>query len=224
MQKIAINAQTRRGTGKGPNRRLRAEGLVPVVVYGQGIKPLNLALNERDFLKSISKLGDELVMYNLTAQEAGLQAQLAMIRETQRDPVTERLVHIDFMCVDVSKPVDVHVAVHGHSVPVGVRDGGVLDQVLRTIHISCLPDLIPSQIDVELRDLAIGQAIHVRDLTFGEGIELLTPLTDVLFHVVLPRKVEEEVVVAAAGEAEAEGEAAPAAGEGKAEEKKKEGK
>src|ERR1035437_8687077 len=135
MQKIAINAQTRRGTGKGPNRRLRAEGLVPAVLYGQGTQPLNLALNERDFLRSISKVGDELVMYNLTAQEAGLQAQLAMIRETQLDPVTERLVHIDFMCVDVNKAVDVHVAVHGHSVPVGVRDGGVLDQVLRTIHI-----------------------------------------------------------------------------------------
>jgi len=158
---------------------------------------VNLAVNEHDFLKATERLGDELVLCELTGEDAGVRDELTIIREAQRDPVTERLVHIDFMRVDMSKPIDAHVALHPAGVAVGVREGAILEQVVRTLHVRCLPDKIPSRIDVDCTNLGLGQAIHVSDLELEEDTQVLSPATDVVFHVIVPR-----AVVAEAAEAE----------------------
>lgn len=208
MQQVPLTAQLRAETGKGPNRRLRASGNVPAILYGQEVDPVNIALNEHDFEKTMVKVGGELVMFDLTVKEADISGQLAVIREAQRDPVSERLVHIDFMRVDKNKPIDVHIAVRGHGNPVGVQEGGILEQITRQIHIRCLPDLIPAQFDLDYTSLEVGQAIHVSDLEVDEGVQILTPENFVIFHVVIPR-IEEEPV--AEEEELAEGEVAEGA-------------
>ncbi len=207
MQRIPIAAQLRKGTGKGPNRRTRAKGLIPSVLYGQNTETVNLAVNEHDFLKAVVKLGGELAMFNLTAEDAGVKEQLVVIREAQRDPVTERIVHLDFLRVDLNKPIDVHLAVHRMGSAVGVREGGVLEQVQRTVHLRCLPDQVPAKFEIDVTNLAIGDAIHVGDLELDEGVQMLSPENFVLFHVVIPRIHEEEEEEEAVGE-EVEGEAA----------------
>jgi large subunit ribosomal protein L25 len=200
MKKIPISVESRSNTGKGPNRRLRVTGAIPAVLYGQGAEAANLAINEQEFKKATAKLGDEMVMFDLNGQ-------LALLREVQRHPVTSRITHMDFMRLDVTKPIDAHVSVHGVGTPVGVRKGGVLEQVNRTLHLRCLPDRIPAQIEVDCAVLDINQAVHVSDIPLGEGIEILTPAHDVVFHVVVTRSTaEEEAPAAAEGAA-----AAPAA-------------
>ena len=205
MKKIPINVESRSNTGKGPNRRLRVTGAIPAVLYGQGAEATNLTINEQEFKKATAKLGDEMVMFELNGQ-------LALLREVQRHPVTSRITHMDFMRLDVTKPIDAHVSVHGLGTPAGVRKGGVLEQVNRTLHLRCLPDRIPAQIEVDCAPLDINQAIHVSDIPLGEGIEILTPAHDVVFHVVMTRSTtEEEAPAAAEGEGTAAGTAAPAA-------------
>lgn len=202
MKKIAIKVESRSNTGKGPNRRLRVTGAIPAVLYGQGAEATNLTVNEQEFKKATAKLGDEMVMFDLNGQ-------LALLREVQRHPVTSRITHMDFMRLDVTKPIDAHVAVHGLGTAAGVRKGGVLEQVHRTLHLRCLPDRIPAQIEVDCAPLDINQAVHVSDIQLGEGIEILTPAHDVVFHVVVTRSTTEEEAPAAEGAAA--GTAAPAA-------------
>ena len=222
MQTIKLDAQSRQGTGKGPNRSLRASGQIPAVLYGQEAETVNLAVNGHNFQNLVTKVADELVMFDLTVEKTDIRSQLMMIREIQRDPVTERLVHIDFIRVDLKKPIDVHVAVHGHGSPVGVREGGVLEQINRTVHLRCLPDLIPSEFDLDVEELAIGDAIHVSDLEVAEGIQILSPEDFVLFHVIIPRQVEEEEPEVEEGEELAEGEEKPEDAEGAEEGEKSE--
>ena len=227
MKKIPISARSRGETGKGPNRRLRAEGFVPAILYGLDQTAVCLALNEHDFLKSTAKLGDEIAMYDLRAENAGVTSQLAVLREAQRDPVTERLVHMDFMRVDVTKPIDVDVAVHGKGLAEGVHAGGILEQMLRTIHIRCLPDLVPASVEVDVSELEIGQSIHVSDLDLDERIQVLSSESEAVFSVMTSRitdepTAEEEEAAAAAAAAEAEEGEETAEGEPTEDEKEKE--
>lgn len=213
MRRIQISAESRSGTGKGPNRRLRASGFVPAVLYGQGGEVLSLSLNEHDFLKATAKLGDELVMFEMTAPSAGIESQLSMVREAQRDPVTERLVHLDFIRIDMNTPIDVFVAVHEQGLALGVREGGHVEHVMRTVHLRCLPDIVPSHLEMDITELAIGDSLHVSDIDLGEDIEMLSPATDVLLHIVAARLEEEPTEVEGEVEGEGEGEEEAAAAE-----------
>jgi large subunit ribosomal protein L25 len=203
MKTISLSANARQGTGKGPNRRLRRDSQIPAVLYGQGADPILLSFGAREFQHAVSKLGDEMVMFKINATGVDVTDQLAVIREAQRDPLTDRVTHIDMMRIDVKKPIDVEVAVHGVGAAPGVRDGGVLEQVLRTVHLRCLPTLVPSHIDADVSNLLVNQALHVSDLQIGEGIEVLSPAHDVVLHVVPPRKMDEVAAEAAPVEGEA---------------------
>lgn len=191
MKTIELNAYARQESGKNANHRTRAKGHIPFVLYGQDITPANLSFDAREFHASVGKAGGEMFMCKIKADSAGITDQLAVIRDIQRDPVTERIIHLDLMRVDVNKKIDIEVAVHGIGTPVGLRDGGVLEQVLRTIHMRCLPTQVPSHLEVEISQLGIGQAIHVSDLKFEAGIEVRNHATDVIFHVAIPRKEAE---------------------------------
>ena len=146
-----------------------------------------------------------------------------MLDTAQREPVTDEIIHIDFLRVDMTKPLEVDIAVHGTGVPVGQQEGGVLDQIVRSVRVRCLPDEIPSNFVVDVTELKMNDAIHVGELEVAEGVEILSPHSEILFHVVQPRKIEEEAVAedeegVEEGEEGAEGEEA-AEGEEKAEEK-----
>lgn len=207
MKTVSISAKARSESGKGPNRRLRAQGLVPAVLYGMKADCVNLALNEHDFLKATSKLGDETAMFKIDAKEAGVDNQMTVIRELQRDPLSERIVHIDLYRIDPTKPIDVEVSVHSTGLAVGVRAGGVLEQATRSILVNCLPADVPPHIIVDVTNMEINSSIHVGDLQLAEGITVLTPETESLFSVIVPRIAEEGTEGVEGGEeAETEGE------------------
>lgn len=216
MKRIPLNAQTRSGVGAGINRRLRAKGKIPAILYGLKSEPIMFTLDRHEFTIATSKVGDEMVMYDLSVLEAGVKNQLSMIREVQLDPVTERITHIDMLRVDATKPIDVEIAVHAEGTAAGVREGGSLEHVMRTVHLRCLIDDIPDHISIDVSPLALGQAFHVSDLQLNERISILSNPKDVLFLVAVPRK--EEVTTAAAA-AEGEGAAAEGGEEKKGEEK-----
>jgi large subunit ribosomal protein L25 len=191
MERTSLHAKIRTGSGKGPNRRYRASGQIPAILYGQGKAPTMLLVDEHGFRRATAKMGDEMVLFDLAVDGADMQRQLAVIREAQRDPVTERVIHLDFLQVDMARPLDVDIAVHEKGIPVGLQDGGILEQVVRTVRLRCLPDKIPSHLEVDVSGLRINDAIHVGEVALGEGVEILSPPSDVVFHVIPPRKVEE---------------------------------
>ncbi|MEJ2684217.1 MAG: 50S ribosomal protein L25 [Candidatus Sulfobium sp.] len=184
MEKFSIAAEAREGQGKGAARSLRREGMVPAVLYREG-RAQSIKLSGKELSKLINTIKGEQVMVNL--QFAGGEKKLALLKDYQVDPIKGELLHTDFFEVSLSEEVRVtaHVVTTGE--PIGVkRDAGILQHVLREVEIECLPDKIPGRIEVDISTLEIGQAVHVSDLRFEEGIKVLTDPGDVIVTVTAP--------------------------------------
>jgi len=213
----ALVVETREGTGKGANRKLRAAGRIPAVLYGQGKASVPLAIDPRA-LEKVLKAGGANALLDLTVQGRGdLGTPVALVKELQRDPIRGAILHADLYQVDLSKTVEVDVPIHLVGKPKGIDFGGLLEHTLREVRIECLPRAIPESIELDVSGLEIGDVLHVRDLPLPTGVSLMSDPDLGVAHVALPQ-VEEapaEAAVAAAGAegavAGAEGAAAPAA-------------
>lgn len=173
--KFVAEAEIRNKSGKGAARQIRRAGKIPGVIYGQG-KSQWLEVNPSAIRKIlISQAGSTGLISLRLVDGAGESQKAAVIQDYQLDPVTSHLLHVDFLEVDMTKPVRVQVQVHiTGEVPVGVKvDKGVLHQPMRELHIECLPDAIPDQIDIDASGLGIGEGIHVRDVQVGPGVKIL---------------------------------------------------
>ena len=198
VEQVALKADLRKETGKGPGRRLRAAGRLPAVVYGSGRQPVSVSVNAREVQHVVGVAGEHAII-SLRIDDTGTNEDV-LLQDSQRDPITDRLVHCDFFRIDLNRPIDVEVPIESVGTPVGVKDGGLLEQLVRTIEVRCLPLKKPSVIQVDVSNLRIAHSVHVRELPPIEGVEYLTPGDLALFTVLTPRKEEE--LVAAPAEAE----------------------
>jgi len=187
MQFVA-EAKIRTKSGKGAARQIRRTGQVPAVLYGQG----NVRLIQLDpkVIRTIlvAQAGSTgLVSLTIDGDEHAQQCT-AVIQDVQQDPVAGSILHVDLLEVSMDKLVRVKVPVHlTGAVPIGVkRDKGVVHQSMRELHIECLPNVIPDQIDVDASALEINQGIHVRDLQVGEGIKILDAPDGMVVNVAVP--------------------------------------
>ena len=187
MQKIEIQAEQRQKSGKGVARRLRAQGRIPAVLYSAGKSSL-LTLNPKDIHRVLHSASGENTLINLKLDGAeGSEERIAILREFQIDPLNGAVLHADLFEISMTEKIQVRVQVEiTDEVPAGVKEGGVLQHNLREIEIRCLPTLIPDQILVDASRLAIGESVHVRDLTLGEGIEIMAEPDQVVVSVAAP--------------------------------------
>jgi len=230
---IVLEVESRETTGSTAGRRMRRKGQVPGNVYGLDRPPFKVSVNPRR-IDEVLRLGSGVNTMFQLALAGENKTRDAMIKELQRDPVTDLPVHVDFIRVDPTKTVQVSVPVRLVGLPEGVKnEGGVVDFVNRVVEVECLPTHIPEHYDVDVSALHINQHVSVSDLSIGEGVKLLDDPEQILAVVVAPRveevAVTEEEAEAIEGEAAegAEGTEAPA-GEASADaekkaEKKKEG-
>ncbi len=176
MSEMTIEVQRREDLGKNANRRTRAAGLIPAVVYGGGRDSAAIQVNRRTFLDLFrgSHGGvDQSKILLLKLADTG-QERHAMIRDMQIDPITRQVMHIDFQRVLMDQRVRVSVPVELTGTAYGVKtEGGVLDFVVREVHIECLPGNIPSHIDLDVTDLHVGHHIEAGKLPLPEGVTLL---------------------------------------------------
>jgi large subunit ribosomal protein L25 len=122
----------------------------------------------------------------------------AMIRELQRDPLTDRPTHVDFVRIDVSKAVHVSVPIRLLGLATGVKnEGGILDFVQREVEVECLPGLIPEHLDVDVSGLHINQHVSLRDVSVPEGVRVFGDLEQIIAVVSAPKAEEEPAAVAA---------------------------
>ncbi|MCA9511530.1 MAG: 50S ribosomal protein L25 [Myxococcota bacterium] len=167
-----LSVEVRESRGKGVARKLRAQGRIPAVMYGQGKQPLALALEPRALEKLLASEGHN-ALFDLAGP--GVGKRTVLVKELQRDPVRGDLLHADLFEIDANETIVVSVALHLVGTPVGVSmDGGIVDHSLREIEIECLPRAIPERIDVDIANMQLGDALHVSDIALPEGVELMT--------------------------------------------------
>jgi large subunit ribosomal protein L25 len=202
-----LTATKRDGTGKGVARQLRMSGRVPAVIYGRGMESVHLSLDAKEVEGLFHTISVENTIVELKI-EGEKSPHLTLVREIQSDPVKSNLVHIDFYRVQTDVAVDVEVPLDLLGIPVGVRlSGGVLEQVIHSLPVRCLPNNIPQSIEVDVTHLDLDQVMHVSDLTIPEGIAVTIDSSLTVCLVAAPRGAIEE----AAAEVEAGAEAAAAA-------------
>jgi large subunit ribosomal protein L25 len=212
MAQISFQATTRQGRGKGPARRLRAQGLIPGIIYGGERPPQAIALETHALdLHLHHGLGSS-TLINLQI-EGEDTPQLAILREIQRDPVSNRLRHADFLRVRLDQMVEFDIPVHGVGTSPAVKTGGILEHATRTVTVRCLPMAVPERIEVDLTGLTFGHPVHLSDITLPKDVEAVSDPQTVLYAVVMPRAIVAAGAAAEGEEAEAEAEAEAAAEE-----------
>lgn len=204
MQQVKLVGHPRQTRGKGPARQARMKGMIPAVLYGGGQEPQMLELNTREFEKLLHGAGESVIFALSIEGAAGKSDTPAILRDLQRHPVTERLVHADLQRIDLSKPIEMEIALHGVGTPIGVKDGGLLEVHSRTLTVLCLPLDAPARIDVTLTELKITDAIYARDLKLDEKLKLAMEPDALLFVVHPPKEEVIEAPVAAEEGAPAE--------------------
>ncbi len=196
MERVTLGVEKRGRVGKGGARSLRAGGSIPAVVY-KGGDSLSVQLSGKELSYFLSKTAGEQVIVNLKFQDDTRQA---ILKDYQVDPVSGKLLHVDFQEISATEliKVMVHVVIQGEAIGVK-RDKGVLQHGLREVEIECLPDKIPGHFVIDVSQLLIGQALHVRDIKPEEGIRIITEPYEVLVSVI---GIKEEVVAPEAAVAE----------------------
>jgi len=210
MAEVQLNIVEREDRGKGAARRSRAAGKVPAVVYGRGMDPVPIEVDRREFLTALHTDAGMNVLLEL---EVGGKKMLTLARELQRDPVRGTLLHADFVQVDVTQTVDVEVPVHVTGEAPGVKEGGVLEQPLFTVHVRCLPTEVPEGIEVDVSGLNIGDNLRVGDILTTDKFEITNDPEEPVVTIAAPiSEADLEAMEAGAGQDAESPEAAGEAG------------
>lgn len=162
---VELVGQLRSETGKGAARRLRSRQMVPAIVYGPKMESVSVAVSSKRMEKLLRDMGEESRLLTLSIEGDGEPStKQVLIREIQVHPSRRRFLHVDFYEVPMDHPIVVVVPVELVGESVGVKKGGTVDVVRRTVSVRCLPGEIPEKIEVDIKQLDLGGAIHVGDL------------------------------------------------------------
>lgn len=199
MSELTIEVQERQQKGKNANRRLRAAGEVPAVVYGDAKDAVPIRVGSRKIEELLKASGSENAVFLLKLAGTD-KSRHTMIRELQLDPITGEMIHIDFQRVNMDQKVRVMVHVELHGEPYGVKtDGGLLDFVTREVEVECLPGDIPHAIELDVAPLHVGQHVEAGQLSLPDGVKLLSEAERVIVSISAKRHDAE------GGEGEGEG-------------------
>jgi large subunit ribosomal protein L25 len=215
MEFSKVNVDVRAAAKKGAARRVRSAGAVPGVLYGRQREPIAVTFNEKELMSSLDKEKRRNTVLTLTVRDAGKSEEVtAMVRDAQINPLSRRLIHVDFLAVDLNTEVHVTVPIVLTGKAVGVTNGGNLHQSKHMVPVAAKPGAIPTKLEIDVSALEIGDALHVSDLKLGDGVRIVLDAKEAIASVVAPKaeKVEEAAAAPVEGAVPAEGAAAPAAG------------
>ena len=202
METVNLSAKPRSETGTRAVKRLREQGMIPAVIYGREFgESLPIVIDGRELRAAMSGHSVHSIL-NLSIEGRGTTSVL--IHDRQLDVETKKLVHLDLHAVNLNEEVDATINIVAVGTAAGVKNGGILDLVAREIDIRALPAKVPDHLEIDVRELEIGMALHVRDLVVPEGVTIVAEPDDIIVSVLPPSKVEEPVVAAAGVVAPAE--------------------
>lgn len=203
MAEIILEAQLRENIGKGKIKAIRDQGFTPAVVYSEGKESYAIQVSSRDLIRLVHQHRLENAIVNLKIKDdKKAKPRACLVKEIQHDPVHGNIVHIDFNEVSLTKAIKVNVPVTAKGEAVGVKqEGGSLEFVMWEIEVECLPTQIPAEIEVDVTNLKMGDAIHIKDIKLPEGVKPLSDQDSTVVHVVAPMKEEVPVEEGLEGEA-----------------------
>lgn len=211
MVRSRLSVRPRKRTGKSGAREIRKEGNIPAILYGNGMEPTALVVEPEALRRALSNSAGRNTVLELEIEGSEETAgKFSMLREIQKDPLRDGVIHIDFLAIDMEKPVTVSVPVNTNGRSEGERKGGRLEKLMRAIEMECLPSDIPDSVEIDVSGLDIGDSVDVAALGLGEGVRPTRSGEEKVVHVIAERVKEEET---AEEEAEEEVEAAEEAEE-----------
>jgi large subunit ribosomal protein L25 len=183
-----LKVKERKETGTRKVKNLREQGWIPGVIYGHGEESKLIMVKEEDLKNLLHKLHSEATLLNLDFEGKNLQV---LMRDVARNPMDEKLLHVDFQHIHENEEVSVHVIIEFQGKPKGVEEGGVTNIEHRDLIVRCLPKDIPEKIVVDISSLEIGHSIHIKDLVIPEGIKVEEDPSVTVVNVLSPRKLIE---------------------------------
>jgi large subunit ribosomal protein L25 len=211
---LSLKAETRQRTGSGVLKQMRREGSLPSVVYGKGSENINIKVDTKTLTDMLAHSSSTSILIDLEID--GGAPQTAFLQSTQRNALSGELVHADFLAVTKGMKISATIPVEVHGEPVGVKSGGIVEQLIRDLEISCSPKDLPERIDANIEQLKVGDSITIGDLDIPEGVEVHLA-ADVLVAIVNESRVAKSEGVEGEDGEENEGgssEETPAEGEG----------
>lgn len=172
-------------------KKLKKSGKIPAIVYGKQTKSLPIEIKIKDIEKTVKTLEEGTLLITLKLKDNDKQEEkTVIIKEVQRDPITDEIIHADFYQISEKEKSIFKVPVFAKGVAEGVKMGGILEHSLRELTIRCLPKDLPAKIEVDITSLKIGHSLTIGDIKLPEGVEVMDDKSRVLFAVVT-HKAEE---------------------------------
>lgn len=189
MQQVRLEAEKRSVSGKGAARGMRRAGQIPGVLYGRKNEVIPIGIDARGFQDFLHKYGEN-AFINLEIADHGIEN--VMVKEIQRDPVSNQLLHTDLLRISMDEPITSSVSITLIGSAPGIREGGILEFPHRQLSLHCLPTALPNEIEVDISELEIDDRLSVADISLPEEIEILDdPHTRIV--AIVPPRVEEEL-------------------------------
>ncbi len=184
-----IKVEKREIFGKNASGRLRREGMIPAILYGGGSSNVPLTLKKQDVFMILRSDTGENTVFQVSFDS---EIRDVMIKELQRDPVTDEILHADFVHIAMDKAIRVSVPLVSVGEAVGVKtEGGFIDFITRELEVECLPKNIPEHIEIDISGLHLRHSLKAEDITLPEGVKLITSSDTILVLIEAPLKEEE---------------------------------
>lgn len=171
-KEITLSAEKREVKGTTASKRLRRTGVVPAVIYGSSQREYMIQLDSKKFSDVVREQSSQNFLVNLEIEGAQEKTKLAIVQDIQRDPLTGSLIHVDFRAVGENESIHAVVPIHLTGEPIGVKSGGLLEQLLHEIEVYCRPSDLPKEISNSVIHLEVGSSLKVSDLQLPEGVTI----------------------------------------------------
>ncbi len=196
MEQIILNAEMRHMTGTPAARKLRDKGLVPAVVYAKREEPVHLTVNYHEFVKLLHKHGENAIIELQINKGNESIKKTVLIKEIQDDTIRKGVYHIDFLQIKLTDKIRIRIPLitRGNEEAPGIKEGGILEYILREVEIECLPANIPKEITIDVSSMKIGDIIHVKDLAIDSGVTIINAPEQIAIVIKfeVEKKIEEE--------------------------------
>lgn len=209
-----LKAEERARTGSGVLKQMRREGYIPSVVYGGGSENKNVKVHAKTLRDMLHHAASDSILVNLDLEGSG--TQLAFLQDVQHNALSGEIVHVDFLAVNEKTSINANIPLELVGEAAGVKGGGLLEQLLYSLEISCLPKDLPESIEADVSALEVGEALHIGEIAFPEGVSPALNDDVVVALVAKTRVAKSSEAVAGEGAQAQEAEGAAASDEGEA--------
>ncbi|MCX7770546.1 MAG: 50S ribosomal protein L25 [Proteobacteria bacterium] len=189
METVSIRLEKRESAGKNHSRALRKDGKIPVVLYSSKNENYLGIVNSKELSKNLKK--GKTILFNIESTDSILNGKRAFIKDIDKDPVSDKILHIDFYIVPEKELIKIDVPIKLTGKPIGVTKGGILEQERHEITIKTMPENVPDFIEVDVSSLDIGDSIHFGEIKLPEGVSLAENPSIAVATVVPPKEERE---------------------------------